>query len=287
MYDNSCIWLFQINNCKESSILKNIVLSGIILNIFMLIILNIICFIYFKKNRLENIKFFETLLIGLIITFLIRSIYLILLYKEIEHFWILTLLQDTSWVFFTIMLNKLLLYISNLIPTNFYIKDFYKSKYLYLLFSFLYLNTTLFSILSGYYFKQNKKKYGYTFVGIQFLIWSIITFWLGFCCLQFMLKYRIIIYKNNTNNKINNALKKINFYVYMCLINWIIFPAIWLFQSIYMYFLENEKSILLIIISLFWYYLAILLVGICSVILLIINITYNEKENKSDFMILE
>lgn len=273
-----CIWIWNIHNCKQGSILLNIVILGLTYMGIIIILLSFTLFKFYKKDKIKMLGKFN---IGLLFSFILRELYLFFLYINVNSILFFSIFQEFFWITFigtyNILLHDmvhLLLYEDKYINKLYKRKIEFKDNNIYLSY-ILYFMTFILSLISGTLL-NNKNENGYIFLGLQFIFWGIHIFYIGSFFILFLYKYNEQLNLNIKNKNIMNeksilAIKKVKMLNIVVIPNVLIFPSLWIYQGIYMYIMHKMNDFNVIFISLFWYWLAISLGSTISCILLIIH----------------
>lgn len=275
-----CIWLWNIHNCNQDKILFKIVITGIVYISFIIILLIYTLIIFYKRKK--HFDLLAKFNLGLLISFSIRFLYLIMLFINISSILFLLMIQEIFWTLFIGTYNILLHDMSKLLLYNDnHIDMFYKKKITTIKDNTIYTSyifyplTFMFSFISGLFFEYNNNK-GYIYLGIQFILWGLHILYIGSFFILFLYKYnqqlKTLLKNNNIiNNKTKFAIKKIKIITIIVIPNVIIFPVLWIYQGINMYIMQNMYDWNIIFISFLWYWLAISIGSTISCVLLFIH----------------
>lgn len=269
-----CIWLKEIDNCKNYNFLNEIRLSGIIIYLIFLIImiLLLIKFCNLKENPINTknitIKFFYYSILTYIIINILQTFYLVILYKNNNvGIVFIIFIQTIPWSIFSILIilciNTFLIIQSN--------ESLLNNKRIVMIIWFI-INFTIILLSLIYSIYNNTIGLILILRGFEWIIYFI------------LFSYCINVYLGKDFNE--DTLKKlyiIKVTMYSSSICLFLIGILWIIQGLNIILkFYNYNNIYIYIISIYWYYGCFILTQIIFIITFLQNLVYtiNNENNK-------
>lgn len=271
-----CIWNQEIDGCGNFSIMNKIRLSGIIIYLVFIIIMLILLikFINIKDKYINinniTINYFSYSILTYIIINLLQTIYLIILYKNINvGITFIIFIQTIPWIVFSILIflciNTFLIIQSDKILLN--------NKIIVIIIWVIINFTTI--VLAFIY-----KIYNNT-IGLILILRGFE--WIIYFCLFY---YCINVYIGKKYNE--DTLKKINIIkatIYSTVFWLLIIGSLWISQGLnVIYNFYSYNDIILYVISTYWYYGCFILTQIIFITTFLQNQIYNINSKNNNII---
>lgn len=271
-----CIWMKEIDVCKDYPFLNEIRLSGIIIYLIFLIIMIILLikFCNIKENPINTknitIKFFYYSILTYIIINILQTFYLVILFKNINVGIIFTIfIQTIPWTIFSILIilcvNTFLIIQSN--------ENLLKNKInIIIIWSFINFTIILLSLMYSIY--NNAIGLILILRGIEWIFYFI------------LFSYCINVYIGKKYNE--DTLKKlyiIKVTMYSSSICLFFIGILWIVQGLNIILkFYNYNNIYIYIVSIYWYYGCFILTQIIFITTFLQNLVYTIYSEKNNFI---
>lgn len=271
-----CIWMKEIDFCKNYPFLNEIRLSGIIIYLIFLIIMItlLIKFCNIKENPINTknitIKFFYYSILTYIIINILQTFYLVILFKNINIGIVFTIfIQTIPWTIFSILIilcvNTFLIIQSN--------ESLLKNKrIIIIIWSFINFTIILLSLMYSIY--NNVIGLILILRGIEWIFYFI------------LFSYCINVYIGKKFNE--DTLKKlyiIKVTMYSSSICLFFIGILWIVQGLNIILkFYNYNNIYIYIVSVYWYYGCFILTQIIFITTFLQNLVYTIYSQNNNFI---
>lgn len=268
-----CIWLKEIDNCKNYPFLNEIRLSGIIIYLIFLIIMItlLIKFCNIKENPINTknitIKFFYYSILTYIIINILQTFYLVILFKNINVGIVFTIfIQTIPWTIFSILIilciNTFLIIQSNESLLN-------NKRIVIIIWSLINFTIILLSLIYSIY--NNTIGLILILRGFEWIIYFI------------LFSYCINVYLGKKFNE--DTLKRlyiIKVTMYSSSICLFLIGILWIIQGLNVILkFYNYNNIYIYIVSIYWYYGCFILTQIIFITTFLQNLVTINSENNN------